>query len=106
MFYELRSYQARSGRRQQLVDYMEQVVIPFQAGAGVSVFGSFVEAESENRYVWIRRFDDEQQLTEQSAAVYESARWTDEIGPAVSELMDPRHAVITRVIPTPRSGLR
>ncbi|MFE3173049.1 NIPSNAP family protein [Amycolatopsis sp. NPDC059235] len=57
MYYEIRHYQARPGRRAEWVRYMEDVVIPFQASLGMDVTASFVDAEHEDGYVWMRRFD-------------------------------------------------
>lgn len=106
MFYELRRYQARPGRRDQWVRYMEEVVMPFQASKGMSVTASFIDEEDPDGYIWIRRFQDEAQREELYAAVYGSDRWRDEIGPVVHDLLIPENSVITRAVPTPRSALR
>lgn len=60
----------------------------------------------EIRNYQARPGDDAQQLAQQTKAVYQSARWTDEIGPAVVKLIDTDQAVIGTFVPTPRSGLR
>ena len=56
-FLELRRYQTRPGRRDEWVQYMDTVVVPFQQAHGMSVLGSFVDAEDDDAYIWIRRFD-------------------------------------------------
>jgi len=106
VIYELRRYQTRPGRRDDWVRYMEDVVIPFQAGQGVSVVASFIDEEDPDGYVWIRRFDDETQRAQQYAAVYQSEHWTTEIAPRVEELLLKDRSVITHVAPTPGSGLQ
>ncbi|MGW7002264.1 NIPSNAP family protein [Streptomyces sp. NPDC054933] len=106
MFYEIRRYQARPGRRQEWVHYMEEVVIPFQSGKGMSVIASFTDEEDSDGYVWIRRFDDEEQRQALYAAVYDDDRWKDEIGPAVRELLIPEKTLVTRAVPTALSSLR
>ncbi len=105
-FVELRRYTASPGRRAAWIDYMESVVIPFQQSQGVQVLGSFADAHDDDGYVWIRRFDSEEQRIAQYSAVYDSDRWRDEIGPVVSELIDVDQSVVTRAIPTPRSTQR
>ncbi|WNV86938.1 NIPSNAP family protein [Umezawaea sp. Da 62-37] len=105
MFYEIRRYQTSSGRRDEWVRYMEDVVIPFQASAGMDVVASFVDAEDPDGYVWIRRFADDAHHADATAAVYGSDRWKDEIGPVVHDLLIGEKSVITRVVPTPASGL-
>ncbi len=106
MFFEIRRYQARPGRRQDWVRYMEDVVIPYQQSTGMTVTGSFVDELDDDGYVWIRRFDDEEQRAALYAATYDSDRWKDEIAPRVTELLLLDQSVITRVTPTPASTLR
>ncbi|MFF3249270.1 NIPSNAP family protein [Streptomyces sp. NPDC002870] len=106
MFYELRRYQTRPGCRDQWVRYMEEVVLPFQASKGMSVTASFIDEEDPDGYIWIRRFQDETQREELYAAVYDSARWRDEISLVVHGLLIPENSVITRAVPTARSALR
>lgn len=104
--FEVRFYTARPGRRDELVRYLDDVVIPFNVERGVAVVGSFVDQEHDDVYVWIRRFDDEEDRTRRYAAVYEDPRWTEEIAPVVTELMFRERAVVTRASPTPRSPLQ
>jgi len=106
MFYEIRRYQTRPGRREEWVRYMEQTVIPFQQAQGMTVTASFVDEEDPDGYVWIRRFEDEDQRVALYAAAYDHERWQKEIEPAVSELLLLDQSVITRVVPTPASALR
>ena len=106
MYYEIRRYQAQPGRREEWVRYMEDVVIPFQASQGMDVTASFVDAEDEDGYVWIRRFEDEAQSEAVYAAVYEHDRWKNEISPVVYSLLIPSKTVVTHVVPTPAPHLR
>ncbi|MFF2808107.1 NIPSNAP family protein [Streptomyces sp. NPDC058000] len=106
MFYELRRYQTRLGRRDEWVRYMEEVVIPFQTTKGMIVTASLIDEEDQDGYLWIRRFDDEARREELYAAVYESDRWRDEIRPVVQQLLIPEKSVITRAVPTALSVLR
>lgn len=106
MLYELRNYRVRPGCRDEWVDFMEQVIIPFQTEKGMMVVASFVAEEDPDLYVWIRRFEDEQEREELYAAVYQSDRWKNEIAPRVNELLDRERMVVTRLTPTRRSVLR
>lgn len=105
MFYELRHYQTRPGRRDEWVRYMENVVIPFQTSMGMSVTASFIDEENPDGYIWIRRFEDETQRRELYDAVYSSGRWLNEISPIVKELLIPEKSVVTRAVPTAASAL-
>jgi hypothetical protein len=106
MFYEIRRYQARPGRRDDWVRYMEDTVIPFQQAKGMTVIASFIDEEDEDGYVWIRRFDDEDDRVARYAAVYEDPEWRERIGPTVRELLLTDRTVVTRVQPTPASAMR
>ena len=106
MYYEIRRYQAQPGRREEWVRYMEDVVIPFQASLGMDVTASFVDAEDEDGYVWIRRFEDEAQSQTLYAAVYENDRWKDEIGLVAHSLPTPEKTALTPVPPTPAPPFR
>jgi hypothetical protein len=106
MFYEIRRYQARPGRRDDWVRYMEDTVIPFQQAKGMTVIASFIDEEDEDGYVWIRRFDDEDDRVARYAAVYEDPEWRERIGPMVRELLLTDRTVVTRVQPTPASAMQ
>ncbi len=106
MFIELRQYRLRPGKREEWIEYMEGEIIPFQISKGMVVVGSFVGEEEEDLYVWIRRFDSEEQREQLYAAVYEDEEWTSVIGPKVGTLIDREQIVVKRIQPTPRSVIR
>ena len=103
MFYELRQYRTKPGQRQNWVDFMEEVIIPFQVSKGMVIAGSFVGEEEDDLYIWMRRFDDEAQREQLYEAVYGSDEWTNEIAPKVGEMLDRDKIVVTRIEPTPKS---
>ena len=106
MLFELRQYRTKPGQRENWVRFMEEEIIPFQVSKGMVVVGSFVGDEEEDLYVWIRRFDDEEQRVELYAAVYESEHWKNEIAPRVGDMLDRSRIVVTRLIPTGKSIIR
>ncbi|MCH8944006.1 MAG: NIPSNAP family protein [Proteobacteria bacterium] len=61
MFFELRQYRTKPGMRADWVRYMEEVIIPFQVSKGMVVSGSFVGQEEDDLYIWLRRFDSEEE---------------------------------------------
>ncbi len=103
MLFELRQYRVYPGQRDGWVKFMEEVIIPFQVSKGMVIVGSFVADEDPDAYVWIRRFENEQEREQLYKAVYESDHWKNEIAPRVSEMLDRPQMVITRLQPTPRS---
>jgi len=106
MFYEIRRYQIQPGRRDEWVRYMEEAIIPFQVEQGMSVTASFVDEEDPDGYVWIRRFEDEAERETLYASVYQSDRWRNEFDPKVKSLLLVDQIKVTRVVPTPNSGLK
>lgn len=105
MLFELRQYQALPDKRDALVELMDTVIIPFQISKGMSIVGSFVGEEDPNLYVWIRRFESEEQRLALYEAVYKTDRWVDEIGPQVGQLMSRETIVVHRLNPTSSSAL-
>lgn len=106
MFFELRQYRIFPGQRENWVRFMEEKIIPFQISKGMVVAGSFVGEQEDDLYVWIRRFDSEEQRAELYAAVYDSDYWKNEIAPQVGEMLDRSRTVVTRIVPTPKSVMR
>ena len=106
MFFELREYRTLPGQRENWVKFMEEEIIPFQVGKGMTIIGSFVGEEEDDLYIWVRRFDNEQERERLYAAVYESDHWATEIGPRIPEMMDRSRIVVRRIEATPRSVLQ
>jgi hypothetical protein len=106
MFFELRQYRVKPGKREAWVKFMEETIIPFQIAQGMVVIGSFVGEQEEDLYVWIRRFDDEAQREALYEKVYQSDTWQNEISPLVGDMLDRERIVVTRLEPTPKSVIR
>lgn len=106
MLFEFRHYTCRPGKRDEWVDFMERVVIPFQVSKGMVILGSFRGEEDESSYYWIRRFKDEDERKALYEAVYQSETWKNEIGPKVPELIDREAIRVTRLVPTPKSAIQ
>ena len=102
-FYELRQYYINPGRMDEWVAYMEGTIVPFQVSKGMVITGSFRGEEDDSVYVWMRRFDSEEQREALYEAVYESDFWKNEVAPKVGELMDRSKMQVQRIVPTPRS---
>ena len=105
MLFELRRYKVNPGKREEWVKVMEEEIIPFQTAQGMVILGSFIGEEDESTYVWIRRFADEAERERLYTAVYESDYWKNEIAPRVSDLLDREAHEVTRLLPTPKSGI-
>ena len=103
MFFELRQYRIKKGKMKRWVKYADEVLIPFQIAQGMVVVGSFAGEEEEDLYVWIRRFESEQERKKLYKKVYESETWNSQIKPEVDKMLDRESMLVTRLLATPKS---
>ena len=106
MFFEFRQYRTRPGQRGPWVEFMEKEIIPFQVSKGMVVVGSFIGQEEDDLYVWMRRFDSEEERERLYQAVYDSDEWKDYYLPEVEKMLYRDRIVVTRIEPTAKSVLR
>src|SRR3712207_5613783 len=106
MLFELRLYRMRPGQRDAWVKFMEEEIIPFQISKGMVIVGSFIGEQDQDQYVWLRRFENEEERVALYKAVYESDHWKNTIGPRVGELINREQIQVIRLQPTPKSVLR
>jgi hypothetical protein len=103
VFYELRQYRIKEGKREEWVKFMEEVIIPFQVSKGMVIAGSFTCQVEPDLYVWMRRFESEEEREALYKAVYETDTWRNEISPKVGDILDRERIVVTRLEPTAKS---
>ena len=103
MFFELREYRPKPDMRDAFVKRWEEVVIPFQMSKGMVIVGSFVSPEEDDLYVWIRRFENEEEYQRIYKAVYDSDTWKNEISPINRTMHYPEKIVVRRLEATPGS---
>jgi hypothetical protein len=102
-FYELRQYKILPGKMDAWVQLMEGAIIPFQAAQGMDIISSFRGEEDDSIYIWMRRFQSEEERVRLYEAVYQSDHWKNDIGPRIPELMDRSAVQVTRLVATPNS---
>jgi len=106
MFFEFRYYRCKPGQRERWIQFMDEVVIPYQISKGMVVVGSFYGEQEDDLYVWVRRFDSEEQREALYAAAYGSDYWKIELSPQVEEMLYRDQIVVHRLSPTPHSVIR
>ena len=106
MIFELRQYRLKPGQRERWVKWMEEKIIPYEVGLGVVVVGSFIAEEDPDVYVWIRRFDNEQERARLYSQMYESPTWINEIKPVSDGMIIREKIQVTRLLATPKSVIR
>ena len=122
-FFELRVYQISPGKMDEWVSYMEKTIMPFQVEKGMVIHGSFVMDSSDqfalengdrvmnteekgNTYVWIRRFESQEEKVRLYKAVYESKEWLENIAPTVANLVDRNSILVQNLSSTPLSVMK
>jgi hypothetical protein len=106
VFFELRQYRIKEGQKENWVRLMEEKIIPFQIAQGMVVIGSFVGEQEEDLYVWIRRFESEEQREKLYEKVYQSDTWQNDISPLVGDMLDRSKTVVTRLEATQKSVIQ
>ncbi len=105
-FFELRTYKVFPGKMDAWVKLMEEEILPFQIAKGMVITGMFQHETDDETYVWIRRFDSEEQRVALYKAVYETDHWKTVLSPKVGELLDRPKIVVTRLEATPKSTMQ
>ena len=103
MFYEIREYRIFDGKRDEWVKFMESDIIPFQSSKGMVIVASMESEEEDDLYIWIRRFENEEEKVKLYEAVYETDHWKNVITPTVERLLDRANIVVRRFQATPKS---
>jgi hypothetical protein len=104
--FELRQYDIFEGQLDRWVEWMDSVLIPFQRSVGMVVVGSWYSHE-KSQYIWIRRFESEEERKRLYKAVYEHEYWLNEAVHIVAEMLDRETGrTITDMSASPMSILR
>jgi hypothetical protein len=106
MFFELREYRIKDGKRDLWVKLMEEKIIPFQLSKGMVAVGSFVALDEPDLYVWMRRFESEEAAERLYKEVYESEYWKREVKPEADKMLERETIRNLRLKATPLSVIQ
>ena len=106
-FFELRQYRIQPGQMQRWVKFFDEVIVPYQVSRGMIVVGSWQgQGEDDDLFVWIRRFESEEDYERIRKNTYETDEWRNDMSPSVGEMMIRDKIVVARLEATPLSILR
>ena len=105
MIYEMRRESAVPGRGEELARWMDEQVVPLHEASGMTVAGTFTDADDEDAFVWIRGFRSDEEREEVVARVHHDPLFESEIRPRLADLLA-GEAVTVRLVPTAHSRLR
>ncbi|HEV7663273.1 MAG TPA: NIPSNAP family protein [Chloroflexota bacterium] len=106
MLFELRQYRTRPGQRENWVRFFEAEIVPFQTSKGMGIIGSWIVEDDPDAFVWLRRFESEEDRVAKYKEVYESDHWKTNIAPHTAEMLIREQIKVTRLEPTPASATR
>ncbi|MEM7189982.1 MAG: NIPSNAP family protein [Pseudomonadota bacterium] len=96
-FYEVRQYVVRPGKMAEWLKMFDDEIVPFQVGKGMVIPAVFSGEEDESVFIWLRRFNSEEERVQLYKAVYEDPFWTDEMAPRIGECIDRELIQVQRV---------
>ncbi len=106
MFIELRQYKILPGQIDNWVKFFEEEIAPFQTAQGMNILGSFRGEEDPSTFIWIRRFESEEERERLYEAVYQSEHWTQNVAPHIPAMMDRSAINVQRIVSTPGSDIK
>ena len=102
---EIRIYEIHQGQRDAFVKLYDEVLLPAQRQFGLEVLGQFISLDDDQTFVWLRRFDNQDERQQKWKEFYGSALWRTQLGPRANPLLEDTSHVIA-VQPTPGSAIQ
>lgn len=105
-FYEVRQYEIRPGKMDEWIRMMDEEILPFQVARGMVIPAIFRGEDDDTVFIWLRRFESEDERARLYKAVYEDTHWVNELSPRVGQLINRETIRVQRLVPSPMSTLQ
>ncbi len=105
-FYEVRQYEIRPGKMTEWLSMMDDEIIPYQVARGMVITASLRGETDDSVYIWLRRFESEEERVRLYKAVYEDPIWVNDMSPRVGELINRETISVQRVVASGMSILQ
>ena len=102
----MRQYEIRPGKMAEWLKMMDEEILPFQVARGMVIPAIFHGETDDSVFIWLRRFESEEERVRLYKAVYEDPEWVNELSPRVGQLINRETIQVQRVLATPMSILR
>jgi NIPSNAP len=93
---ELRQYTLRPGRRDELIELFEHEFVESQEAAGMKLLGTFRDARSDDRFVWLRAFPDMDARKQSLTDFYAGPVWQTHRNAANATMLDSDNVLLLR----------
>jgi len=93
---ELRQYTLHPGRRDQLIELFEREFLETQEAAGMTLIGQFRTPGRDDRFVWLRGFEDMQSRAASLTAFYDGPVWAAHRAAANATMIDSDDVLLLR----------
>ena len=103
MIYQLRTYTVNRGMMDGWVDLFNDKLVPIQKQYGISTDGMWVN-EAKDLFIWIRSFNDPEDVIAKEAAFYASPEWNEIVDHARSHLARIEVETMTNVMRVPAAA--
>lgn len=91
---EVRSYRAKPGQRERLLELMRSRALPLQRELGIKVMGPFPSLDDDVSFVWLRAFPDLASRGRMKESFYGGPAWLGELEGLAMPLIDDYEAVL------------
>ena len=91
---EMRTYRAKPGMRQPLMDILVKRSFPAFRRIGMTVLGPFPSVEDPDMFFWMRGFPDLPSREAMRNAFYDGALWNTELEKLIMPLIETYEAVV------------
>jgi quinol monooxygenase YgiN len=95
---ELRQYTLKPGRRDGLIALFEQQFVESQEAEGMTLIGTFRDADDPDRFVWLRGFADMESRAKALAAFYGGPVWQAHRNAANDTMIDSDNVLLLRPV--------
>jgi len=93
---ELRQYQLRPGRRDELIALFDREFVETQEATGMTVLGQFRDLDNPDRFIWLRGFADMDARQRALTAFYEGPVWAAHSDAANATMIDSDDVLLLR----------
>jgi hypothetical protein len=99
MIVEVRTYKVKPGLRDRFLDFFRRDAVPLQRSLGIHVLGPFLDLEDPDVFIWMRAFPSLEERDRMKSALYDGAKWQDELRAIALPMLDSYSVALAATAP-------